>query len=378
MLQLSQMRGNSMADVKTHLRELSVAIGIKSSVNSLNTIYNPKDFFKNAEVVVKNSIKSAINIQYLNVFELEHINIINNGFKLGQKLVDLSIVNPQHDVYWEGFDSQKNNPVDIRVGNIGVSLKEDSYILENMGLYMFLNSVTNIKHNRGLHVFKYFANAEYEMWFNYTWQTLIQFITVKGWAYQNDRYISRINRIQDTIVFNFKGEISVIPIDKIKSIDDFDYFTNSQTREKCFAKWIDQNLKNDSKYIELKMKCSNEAGQNLCDYINKNANIYGITRFLQIYDEEYYYAKSFNSKIEIFHIPSRAKFNRDVKVKKIYYSVPRSQLNIYTEIENIHSKNKLIIRNECRFSHGQLNGTPEAKMYYELGSDLSVIYNKIV
>lgn len=56
--------------------------------------------------------------------------------------------------------------------------------------------------------------------------------------------------------------------------------------------------------------------------------------------------------------------------------MPKSQLNIYTTIENIETKSKLVVRNELRYSHGQFNGTPEAKMYIDNGS-LLIAYDEV-
>jgi hypothetical protein len=67
----------------------------------------------------------------------------------------------------------------------------------------------------------------------------------------------------------------------------------------------------------------------------------------------------------IYKVPSSQEFANFINIKSINYSVPRSQLNIITEIENKSTGNILTLRNELRYSHGQFNGTPEAKMYYD-------------
>jgi len=55
--------------------------------------------------------------------------------------------------------------------------------------------------------------------------------------------------------------------------------------------------------------------------------------------------------------------------------VPDSQLNIFTEIKNTQNNKSLLFRNELRYSHGQFNGTPEAKLYHKSGGDLSIMYD---
>ena len=55
--------------------------------------------------------------------------------------------------------------------------------------------------------------------------------------------------------------------------------------------------------------------------------------------------------------------------------MPDSQLNIFTEIKNTQNNKSLLFRNELRYSHGQFNGTPEAKLYHKSGGDLSIMYD---
>lgn len=65
---------------------------------------------------------------------------------------------------------------------------------------------------------------------------------------------------------------------------------------------------------------------------------------------------------------------------KIDYEVPESQLNIITTIENTETGDILQLRNELRYSHGQFNGIPEAKLYIHNSlnqESLSKIYKPI-
>ena len=81
------------------------------------------------------------------------------------------------------------------------------------------------------------------------------------------------------------------------------------------------------------------------------------------------------SQVEIFKIPAAKFFTDNIVVDSIKASVPESQANILTTIRNTATNKTLTFRNECRFSHGQFNGTPEAKLYYENDMDtLDVIY----
>lgn len=59
------------------------------------------------------------------------------------------------------------------------------------------------------------------------------------------------------------------------------------------------------------------------------------------------------------------------------YEVPGSQLNIITTFKNKSTGKILEFRNECRFSHGQFNGTPEAKMYVAKNTSLTNLYETL-
>ncbi|MBD3793835.1 MAG: hypothetical protein IE889_06695, partial [Campylobacterales bacterium] len=83
-----------------------------------------------------------------------------------------------------------------------------------------------------------------------------------------------------------------------------------------------------------------------------------------------------NNYLEVYRVPSREEFSSKIKIVDIGWSVPKSQLNILTVIENTETQESLIFRNEMRYSHGQFNGTPEAKMYIDTGS-LLIAYDEI-
>ena len=100
-------------------------------------------------------------------------------------------------------------------------------------------------------------------------------------------------------------------------------------------------------------------------------------RFLRIHKKEYYYAKTTQAGIEIYKVPSLSSFENSIIIESIKPSVPDKQANILTTIKNTKTGGTLVLRNECRFSHGQFNGTPEAKLYYENKGSLLVIYETI-
>jgi hypothetical protein len=98
---------------------------------------------------------------------------------------------------------------------------------------------------------------------------------------------------------------------------------------------------------------------------------------LRLYrSEEYYYAKTTVHGVEIYLVPSKANSNVPIVIKGIQAKVPQHQLNIHTLIENKDTGKVIEFRNELRYSHGQFNGTPEAKFYLASG-DMTVLYKKI-
>jgi len=161
--------------------------------------------------------------------------------------------------------------------------------------------------------------------------------------------------------------------------DRFKKETNPKTREKVFSKWIKEKVEQDSQYIEAKKYCAEKAGENLLAFVGSvcGKSPLELRRFFRILDQEYYYAKTTNTSLEIFLVPDQETASKDIIIKSLCFKVPRSQLNIYTEIENTKTKKTIIFRNELRYSHGQFNGTPEAKLYIEKG-DLTTVYEKIV
>ena len=123
--------------------------------------------------------------------------------------------------------------------------------------------------------------------------------------------------------------------------------------------------RNDEKYKTLKKDCSIKAGENLKEFIlnNLNLNSEKILELLQIYYQPYYYGKSFGA-MHLYKVPSNNECK--IKLKDIEIRVPQSQLNVYFtfEISNKNDTNAIIFRVECRYSHGQFKGIPEAKLYY--------------
>ena len=137
-----------MADIKTHLRELSVAttVGLlKDGISfSIADLYDSKNFFAFAKQVITGDISSAINLCSTPTFSGDLKTIVDNGYNLGKTIFNNPYfkISKSDSITWQGNDTQKDDPIDITIGAYGFSLKEESFILENMGLYKLLNCYT--------------------------------------------------------------------------------------------------------------------------------------------------------------------------------------------------------------------------------------------
>lgn len=378
-----------MADIKTHLRELSVA----TTVGLLNLeidfqksdLYDSKRFWAYAKRVISGDISSADNLTTETTFTGELKQIVDNGYQLGKAIYENKHfnINKNSIITWQGNNTQKDDPIDITIGNYGFSLKEESFILENMGLYKLLNCYTGSNY-RKRHIFSDYARAEYELWFSATWNELIKTLNNAGsWSYNDSakQKSGKITMNDDTVILEYylKGKLEascVLP--KQCTLSSFEDKTSSKTREQVFSKYINLNLDNNDNYNTTKKACAVAATVALAKELNANLNYNaGLPRFLRIHNRTYYYAKTTASGVEILKVPSMESFGNDIVIESIVSSVPDKQANILTTIKNKNTGKTLVLRNECRFSHGQFNGTPEAKMYYEHGGSLEVIYEKL-
>lgn len=379
-----------MADIKTHLRELSVAttIGLlKDGIPfTITDLYDSNKFFSYAKKVITGDISSATNLCSTTTFSGELKNIVDNGYNLGKAIYSNPYfkINKSDIITWQGNDTQKDDPIDISVGSYGFSLKEESFILENMGLYKLLNCYTGSTYKKR-HIFSDYARPEYEAWFDATWAELLKKLNSNGgiWEYNNIAKKKKgiITQAADNITLEYFQDgkslaKTILPINC--TLSDFEKKTSSKTREEVFSKFIKQELESNDNYNAKKKSCAIAATAALANELNSNLNYNaGLPRFLRIHNKEYYYAKTTSSGIEIFKVPAISAFGNDIVIDSIVSSVPDKQANILTTIENKKTGKTLVLRNECRFSHGQFNGTPEAKMYYEHGGSLEVIYETI-
>ena len=374
-----------MADIKTNLRELSIIVGVYNILGLKKYCETPSSFINICKFALPNINQySYNNISTLSSFDFEQKQIIKNGFQLAKEILIKFSIKEITEINWYGFDTQKDEPYDISINNLKFSLKEESFILENMGLYKLLNCYTGSTYKRR-HIFHDYAKKEYELWFNITWKELSQYLITHNQKWTNVNVLKNnkseilISSKNVELVFYKNNKCSsraLLPIDC--SLSKYEELTNSEIREKVFAKFINICLDKNTAYNQAKKNCAIVASKKLVDELNNNLNYsVGLLRFLRIHSSEYYYAKTTSKTVEIYKVPSSSALGTEIIIESISPSVPSSQANIITKIKNTKTNKILTLRNECRFSHGQFNGTPEAKLYYENNCTLEAIYERI-
>ena len=376
-----------MADVKTHLRELGVLVGVSNSINNLgkdpNTI-TVSEFCAIADSLVPTSKHVYYNNIRTISFGVVERSIIVNAFNLANYIILKLNISTLTSSNWYGYDSGKVDPVDIEINNMKFSLKEDSFILENMGLYKLVNCYTGTTYKKR-HIFKDYAPVDYDNWFTVTWNLLIKYLSENSnvWNYINPKNYNKtatiiLSATDVKMIYNngVSQSSAVLPI--TCTLIDYEKSTDSDIREGVFAKFIKTNLEHDALYNSAKKTCAVNASNALAnELLTKFKYSPNLARFLRIHTNQYYYAKTTAAGVELYDVPGFAQFTKTIEVVSIVGSVPDKQANILTTIKNLTTGKELVLRNECRFSHGQFNGTPEAKLYYDNGCTLEVIYNKL-
>lgn len=364
-----------MADIKTILRETSVIFGLKDIPVDKISVTDYILFLKNN---LNNYDKNAIEIDKLNSLNNfdDYQYILNNGFRIGKDI--RKAMNYAGDINWIGADVNSKYPYDIKIGNNGISLKEHSYILKNPALSDYINSLTQYKPPfKTVHIFRLYAAKLFEEWFSYTLKRLFE-TTKDGIVIDNLKRECKLIRAGDDIIFSVNNTSTTIKkTDKINEVE-FNRKVGGYLIEHTFSKWINFKLDDDNEYIRLKKACSETAGENLKDFIEKNLNIdkKSICGLFQIYDDNYLYAKVGTPPI-LLEVPSFDEV--DVELDSIVVLVPKSQLNVHFKFKFIANEkiSHITVRVECRYSHGQFKGVPEAKLYYTDNDEIGNIYKRI-
>ncbi len=133
-----------MADIKTILRELSVILGYilsKYKLTFTENFIDVKTYLDFIRKYCKNI--SECNLEVQKIEELDsliiHKDIIENGLKLGKLLFEK--LKLDGDIVWLGAKVKSKYPFDIKIGETGISLKEDSQILNNPSFTNCLNAL---------------------------------------------------------------------------------------------------------------------------------------------------------------------------------------------------------------------------------------------
>lgn len=386
-----------MADLKTILRELSVIVGIGLSRDKIqHSIVNKKEFCEFILEYCHNINDFDIELQKiceLSRFSDDQRAIVENGICLGKHITRRVI--SEESLFWVGSTNRGKYPFDIMIGEIGISLKEKSYIIKNPSFTYYLNALTQPKKFHGpVHVFRDFAPDIFQRWFEYTYAQLLFHIKKFGkentdfYLYRKGNTVFYIKRKLEDLIFgerlfdhvgNVQFKEYCLPLRKTPKEIDFNEKVPNRIIEHTFSKWIKDNLeKTDSEYSEVKRDCAIQAGENILQFIREHLtdDLSGFLDILQIYEKEYYYAKSESLNPRVYLVPKSE--DCIVKIINIEISVPRSQLNILFHFEitiEDNRGNEIKMHVECRYSHGQFNGVPEAKLYCK--DDLSKLYRLI-
>ncbi|MHB8851723.1 MAG: hypothetical protein ACYC6P_00030 [Ignavibacteriaceae bacterium] len=117
-----------MADIKTILRELSVILGYilsKYKLKFAEEFIDVKTYLEFIRKYCKNINECNIEIQKIEKLDdfIIHKDTIINGLNLGKLLFEK--LNLDGDIYWLGAKVNSKYPFDIKIGETGISLKED-------------------------------------------------------------------------------------------------------------------------------------------------------------------------------------------------------------------------------------------------------------
>ena len=100
------------------------------------------------------------------------------------------------------------------------------------------------------------------------------------------------------------------------------------------------------------------------------------------YEEKYsnlnkviYYVKIEKGIPKIWEVPTNTQTNLKLQFIEATFKAT-NQLYLITKFRNLSNK-ILTFYNECRYSHGQFNGTPEAKLYVDKSTCLDNLFTRI-
>ena len=140
-----------MADIKTILRELSVILGYILAKYKLTFTEDTLDIKTYLDFIRKHCKNvNDCNTEIQKIEELDdlviHKGIIKNGLQLGHLF--FTKLNLEGDIYWLGAKGKSKYPFDIKIGETGISLKENSFILKNPSFANYLNALIQPERKR--------------------------------------------------------------------------------------------------------------------------------------------------------------------------------------------------------------------------------------
>jgi hypothetical protein len=381
-----------MADIDTHLRELSVLVYLEKSINlNLKPDKITPDKFIKKIADVKNATSLTIGqiARFADKFDDKEKLILENGLKLAELIRNKLHVADSSPKSWMGSLRNSGGKIkhDVVVKDLRISLKEDSEIFDNMGLYRFCNILEGSPlYGRGkLHIFKEFAKAEFEKWFEKTRDLVVKELVKGEKSFENPgKYKSKIRLDGDLLILEVKYTGRLTKTEKIPLFSKAKYFKNfeplsGKIKEHVFAKLINNYIEDNPFYIKMKNACSIAAGT---AFVNKykckeKKVIAGLSELICLESQKYYYGKVTGSSVNLYEVPSNSdeKFNK-IQIASFEVSVPESQCNVLTKLTNNNYGSELVLQSQMRYSHGQFKGIPEAKLYYESG-DLSGFWKKL-
>ena len=301
-----------MADIKTILRELSVILGYilaKYKLTFTEDTLDVKTYLDFIRKYCKNVNECNAEIQKIE--ELDdlkiHKDILKNGLLLGKLLFE----NLKLDgaIYWLGSSVHSTYPFDIKIGETGISLKEDSYILKNPSFASYLNALVQPKELlKTVHVFRKFSPVEFTKWYDYTYKALFKEFNSKstrGLIFTYEKRGTYIAIGNSGLIFGSKDNKIEIGIEENLDEIQFNSRLGGFLFEQTVSKWIKDNLeKKDLVYENFKKECSLKAGENLKDFVRNNLNLdtKKLLEIFQIYDKPYYYGKSSGTEIGRAHV----------------------------------------------------------------------------
>jgi hypothetical protein len=372
-----------MADINTILRETSVIVGINDIHENLNHSLSKSSYEKKAKAILFNQYnKIQEKLAGIIDFSSEQMDILGNGYLLAKIISEKLNIKKVESSSWVA-DESPDRPFDITINGLNFSLKEDSNVLTNMGLYKLVNIITSSNFST-ISIYKDFANEQYNEWFKYTFEAFVSFLkkNLNTYEYIGAKVKSLTKLLGEKVYFGIYSVdklifSSTLDINNLTT-DTYTKYTNSKIREYTFSKWINQYFSTDSNYVNLKSKASLAAGNNLVSYLKKNYNpADNFMSLFRIYEKEYFYAKVVNGKVDLYRVPSKSEIESKLRLVLISSSVPKSQINIISEFKNTINNGVVKLRNECRFSHGQFASVPEAKLYFDRKFGPINLYEKI-